>query len=348
MSCHAIRDRATLSVLEATLGHTFRDIELLDNALNRTYRNRDGSGKPDFEHMEVVGDSLIGAFVKSQLSRLHPDWTPGQFQEVSIKFLRNADEEAPHGSSLYRIAKFLTIENLILLNPGEDLSRFGARGKSAGAKKKTREHKLVDHVEAIIGAIHIDCGYEFPPVFTVLSGLFRPLGLEALDLRSATEYGASHTLFSSAHRASSHSASDDDEEVSAAIGGMAVAEAAAGVMDYSRLNTSERLFIEHAEAGHLGDMMKIDQHHLSIETFQKALIEATTHQKSNVVGWLFTQTIEWEIPILEDALTKADSTRGEIFGPIQRALQAAKEAKKSAEMSGGSGGASTTPVPGFK
>lgn len=346
MSRHAIRDRVMLSVLESTLGYTFRDIELLDNALNRTYRNRDGSGKPDFEHMEVVGDSLIGAFVKSQLSRLHPDWTPGQFQEVSIKFLRNADEEAPHGSSLYRIAKFLMIENLILLNPGEDLSRFGARGKSAGTKKKTREHKLVDHVEAIIGAIHIDCGYEFPPVFTVLSELFRPLGLEALDLRSATEYGASHTLFSSAHRASSHSASDD-EEVTTAMGGMAVAETA-GVMDYSRLNTSERLFIEHAGAGHLGDMMKIEQRHLSIETFQKALIEATSHQKSNVVGWLFTQTIAWEIPILEDALTKADSTRGEIFGPIQRALQAAKKAKKPAEMSGGSGGASTTPVPGFK
>jgi dsRNA-specific ribonuclease len=298
-----------LEELQAVLGYEFSDVELLANALDRTYRNRDSFGKPDFEHMETLGDSIIGAYVKSQLSKLHNSWTPGDFHIASIKFLRNADEDAPHGSSMYRIAKFLGIEPLIKLNPGEDLSVHGARGKSKTAQRKTREHKLVDHVEAIIGSIQIDSDYAFFHAFSVLSRLFKPLGLDSTDLKSSTAFGASHTFFSSLPPLSTVSDTAAKEATTDL----------SGFKDYEGMNTNDRMFVIHATRGHLTEMEVIKET-VSESVCNIALMLAAKNKKSNVVGWMLKE-YSFDRSTLLSVLAEIKEPWFEIVTPLENKLK---------------------------
>ncbi len=128
--------------LEAKLGYTFRNHDLLQRAL--THRSRYSGVPPapqgeDNEQMEFLGDSILGFVVSEALVLRHPDAREGLLSKWKAHLV-----SAAH---LHRCALELGLGEFLLLGRGEDMS--GGREKKA---------LLSDAVEALIAALYIDGG----------------------------------------------------------------------------------------------------------------------------------------------------------------------------------------------
>jgi dsRNA-specific ribonuclease len=179
--------------LQERLGYRFEKVELLKSALDRRLDSSDeyfDKMVPNCEHLEFVGDRVLNLCITDALSRLHPEWNPGQLQAAYIHYTRNTDDSKKHGGPLYRIAKELDLEALLTLKPGEALDKFGLRGKKIN-NKKTKEGLLSDHVEALLGAIFLDSGSDMHVLESIVNKLFEPLGLLREDHASVSGFGAS-------------------------------------------------------------------------------------------------------------------------------------------------------------
>ena len=67
-----------LSSLEARLGHTFRNRELLDDALtHRSWANEAG-GVSHYERIEFLGDAVLGLVTADWLFELHAGRAEGE------------------------------------------------------------------------------------------------------------------------------------------------------------------------------------------------------------------------------------------------------------------------------
>ena len=64
---------ADLALLEHTLGHMFRDRDLLDRALthkSKAYERASNGESADNERLEFLGDAILG-FAVSEIGRAH-------------------------------------------------------------------------------------------------------------------------------------------------------------------------------------------------------------------------------------------------------------------------------------
>jgi ribonuclease III len=130
--------------LEAKLGYSFRNHELLQRAL--THRSRFSEMSPaeqggDNEQMEFLGDSILGFIVSEALVLRHRDAREGMLSKWKAHLV-----SAAH---LHRCALELGLGEFLLLGRGED--------KSGGREKKAL---LSDAVEALIAALYIDGGMD--------------------------------------------------------------------------------------------------------------------------------------------------------------------------------------------
>jgi ribonuclease III len=117
-------------------GHRFKDPGLLRQAL----RHR-SAGAPNNERLEFLGDALVNLIVAEAL---HARWTRADEGELT-----RARASLVRESSLAAIARRHGLGDRIELGPGEM--------KSGGHR---RDSILADALEAIVGAIHLDAGYE--------------------------------------------------------------------------------------------------------------------------------------------------------------------------------------------
>ncbi len=125
-----------LERLEKRLNYTFQNSDLLRQAM--THRSH---GNENNERLEFLGDSILG-FVVSGLLYQH-------FSAVSEGDLSRLRARLVRGESLAEIARELEFGDALLLGPGEM--------KSGGHR---RDSILADAVEAVIGAIYLDSGFE--------------------------------------------------------------------------------------------------------------------------------------------------------------------------------------------
>lgn len=129
------------SPLEETVGYRFKDAGLLKQALShKSFASESGSGI-DNERLEFLGDSVLAAVVAHQLYVERPDLPEGDLSKmksslVSRPSLAAWGEELGLGAHLY-------------LGVGEE--NTGGR---------TRQSLLANAVEALIGAMYLDGGYE--------------------------------------------------------------------------------------------------------------------------------------------------------------------------------------------
>ncbi|MFI5350288.1 MAG: ribonuclease III [Elusimicrobiota bacterium] len=127
--------------LEAVIGYRFRNPDLLKLALShKSFASESGSGAYN-ERLEFLGDSVLAAVVAHQLFDEYPDDAEGGLSKkksllVSRPSLALWGEEIGLGAHL-------------LLGIGEETT--GGR---------TRQSLLANAVEALIGAIYLDGGYE--------------------------------------------------------------------------------------------------------------------------------------------------------------------------------------------
>lgn len=142
--------RATqLREFASRLGITIVNLELLDQALTHASLSVEPGGPEyNYESLEFLGDAALGLAIANHLYLTHPDRTPGQYSRMRAGIVNRR--------CLARIARELEIAPVIQLGRGEELS--GGRERSA---------LLADCLEALLGALYLDQGWEVTQRFVV-------------------------------------------------------------------------------------------------------------------------------------------------------------------------------------
>ena len=123
--------------LEQTIGYSFQNIALLEQAL--THRS---FGPHHNERLEFLGDSILGMIIAKELFAQFPDSPEGDLTRMRSVLVRE--------TTLAELAREFKIGDCLLLGPGEL--------KSGGSR---RDSLLADAVESIIGAIFLDSNEHF-------------------------------------------------------------------------------------------------------------------------------------------------------------------------------------------
>lgn len=131
-----------LTPLEKQLGFTFRNEDLLRQALvHRSYLNENPEFHLDHnERLEFLGDAVLELVVTDHLYHNY------NLPEGEMTNLRSA---VVRGEMLSKIAGEINLEEFLLLSRGEQ--------RDTG---KARQYILANAVEAVIGALYLDQGYE--------------------------------------------------------------------------------------------------------------------------------------------------------------------------------------------
>ncbi len=116
------------------LGYQFVEPALFKQALT----HRSASQRHNYERLEFLGDALLGVIVAQYLYERFPDEQEGRLTRMRATLVRQ--------ESLAAIARDLKLGEALILSTGEM--------KSGGHH---RESILADTVEALIGAIYLDC-----------------------------------------------------------------------------------------------------------------------------------------------------------------------------------------------
>ncbi|MBP6113427.1 MAG: ribonuclease III [Acinetobacter sp.] len=138
------------SRLLSRIGYQFNQIELLKLALT----HRSVSHKHNYERLEFLGDSLLGMIIANYLYEHYPNENEGRLTRMRATLVRQ--------EALGKIATDLKLSQSLILSVGEL--------KSGGHH---RESILADTVEAIIGAIYIDC-HDLPLLQSIVLNWYTP------------------------------------------------------------------------------------------------------------------------------------------------------------------------------
>lgn len=131
------------------IGITFTNIELLEMAL----RHR-SAGNMNNERLEFLGDAVLNLVIANQLYSMHSKAAEGELSRWRASLVRE--------ESLAVIARELDLGGYLVLGSGEL--------KSGGFR---RDSILADALEATIGAVYLDQGFE--PAQALLLRLFEPM-----------------------------------------------------------------------------------------------------------------------------------------------------------------------------
>ncbi len=143
--------KALLDEFCSNLGLHFTDYELLDQAFyHRSVSNENPSrGIYNNERLEFLGDSVLGLATAAFLYSDMKENQEGDLAKIKANVV-SEESLAPVAKNLMHLDKYL------VLGRGEELS--GGRGKKA---------LLADAVEAVIGALYLDSGYEVAEKFVL-------------------------------------------------------------------------------------------------------------------------------------------------------------------------------------
>lgn len=149
----------TRGKLENDLGHKFADPQLLARALTHRSWAHEHSGKErplDNERLEFIGDSVLGLAIAEHLFRENPKMNEGRLTLMKHRLVST--------STLAALSEKLGVGDVLRVGRGEE--KTGGRTKPA---------ILADTLEAVIGAVFMDAGYE------AVSGVIRRLFAEELE-----------------------------------------------------------------------------------------------------------------------------------------------------------------------
>ncbi len=128
--------------LQKTIGIKFKDMDLLDTVfMHRSYVNEHKRVKEHNERLEFLGDSVLELITTEFLYKQYPNHPEGALTD-----LRSALVKGPH---LAEIASGINLGSMLYLSRGEEMGN--------GRKKP---YILANVLEALIGAIYLDQGYQ--------------------------------------------------------------------------------------------------------------------------------------------------------------------------------------------
>jgi len=136
-------NKANLKALQKKIAYQFKDQQLLLQAL--THKSHSSTHN---ERIEFLGDSLLNAAIAIYLFKHFPELDEGVLSRTRASLVK--------GETLAAIARELDLGNNLLLGTGEL--------KSGGYK---RPSILADAIEAIIGAVYLESGFESAEKFVL-------------------------------------------------------------------------------------------------------------------------------------------------------------------------------------
>lgn len=136
-------DARSYDALERRLGHTFRRIELLEQALtHKSFLNENqGLDRHENERLEFLGDAVVGLVIGHLMFERNPHLREGELSMLRAQLVNEA--------SLAEIADELGVGEWLFLGRGEE--------QTGGRKKPSL---LADACEAIVAAVYLDGGFD--------------------------------------------------------------------------------------------------------------------------------------------------------------------------------------------
>ncbi len=135
-------ERTDVTMLQRELGYAFQDPRLLRTALTHSsYSREKGDGLQSNERLEFLGDAFFDAVIGEELYRLFPEKEEGWLSRIRATIVCE--------KSLAQAARQLKLGEYLLLGRGEE--------KTGG---RQRESILADAMEAMMGAVYLDGGFE--------------------------------------------------------------------------------------------------------------------------------------------------------------------------------------------
>lgn len=128
-------------MIEKVIGYTFKNKELLRQSLTHKSYAIESHTAEHNERLEFLGDSVLSLIVAHYLFAKYPNEDEGHLSKIKSSLVSR--------NSLFKWAKEINLGEYIYLGAGE---------KMTGGKK--RASILSNSIEAIIGAIYLDGGYE--------------------------------------------------------------------------------------------------------------------------------------------------------------------------------------------
>lgn len=151
-----------LQDLQLRLKYEFKNLELLKQALTHRSFSQD-----HYERLEFLGDAALGLSISAFLfERLGAQMAEGDLSRVRARLVREA--------SLHTLALDLGLPALLRLGAGE-----------VGTGGAVRASILADAVEAILGAIYLDGGFE--ACFQTVRHLFSKIDINSDFIASAKD-----------------------------------------------------------------------------------------------------------------------------------------------------------------
>jgi ribonuclease-3 len=127
--------------IEKALGHRFKNQQILEVALTHASM-RGGKGKrSDNERLEFIGDRVLGLAIAELLNEQFPTATEGELARRYNRLVR--------GETCAKVARALGLGAHLILSESE-----------AGSGGRAKSTILADGVEALLGAIFVDAGFD--------------------------------------------------------------------------------------------------------------------------------------------------------------------------------------------
>lgn len=136
-----IKNNERLNKLQEDLGYYFNDLSLLERALTHSSFAKEQKLSSYNERLEFLGDAYLDAIIGRCLYDHENEFDEGSLSKIRSRIVCE--------DSLLIIADKLLLSNYLYLSKGEKVS--------GGSKKKSI---LADAMEAIIGAVFLDGGYD--------------------------------------------------------------------------------------------------------------------------------------------------------------------------------------------
>jgi len=126
--------------LEKKLGYRFRNEALLTRALTHASLRGSKKVREDNERLEFVGDRVLGLAIVELLEESHPTATEGDLARHLNRLVR--------GETCAKVGRSLGLGDHLMLSDSE-----------AGSGGRLKATILADAVEAVLGAIFLEAGY---------------------------------------------------------------------------------------------------------------------------------------------------------------------------------------------
>ncbi len=146
-------DPKSRAIVEQALGHTFKNAELVEQALTHRSLLAEPRAGASNEPLEFLGDAVLGFMIAEMLHRRDPSGAEGDKTRIRARLVSTP--------TLVGIGRSFDVGSLIRMSAGEE--------KNDG---RTHEKVQEDAVEALIAAVYLDGGIE--AARAVVIRLFEP------------------------------------------------------------------------------------------------------------------------------------------------------------------------------